>query len=57
MTIASAVLVTVGLIAQFSTTQVILNIPILPQILVLAAWLIAKGFNPSVIASKSLHVE
>jgi hypothetical protein len=38
-----------GLIAPFSAVQVILNLPILPQELVLAVWLIVKGFNPSVI--------
>jgi hypothetical protein len=54
---ASVALVTVGLIAPFSTAQVILNLPILPQELVFAAWLIAKGFNPSVIASKSPQVD
>jgi hypothetical protein len=53
LTMASAALVTVGLIAPFSTTQIILNLPILPQEMVLAVWLIVKGFNPSVIASKS----
>ncbi len=53
LTMASAALVTVGLIAPFSTTQIILNLPILPQEIVLAAWLIVKGFNPAVIASKS----
>ena len=52
----SSALVTVGLIVPFSTTQVIMNLPMLPQELVLAAWLIAKGFNPSVIASKSPQV-
>jgi hypothetical protein len=49
----STVLVLVGLIAPFGTEQVAIAIPMLPQELVLAAWLIAKGFNPSVIASKS----
>jgi len=57
LSMASVALVTVGLIAPFSTPQVILNLPILPQELVLAVWLIVKGFNPSVIASKSPHVE
>jgi hypothetical protein len=52
MSMASVALVTVGLIAPFSTTQIILNLPILPQELVFAVWLIAKGFNPTVIASK-----
>jgi hypothetical protein len=49
----SCVLVLVGLIAPFSTEQVVIAIPMLPQEMVLAAWLIVKGFNPSVIASKS----
>jgi hypothetical protein len=53
MTMLSALLTMYGLIAPFSTEQVILNLPILPQELVLAVWLIVKGFNPSVIASKS----
>ena len=53
LSMASVALVTVGLIAPFSTTQIILNLPILPQELVFAAWLIAKGFNPSVLASES----
>jgi len=53
MTMLSAVLVMYGLIAPFSTAQVILNLPILPQELVLAVWLIVKGFNPSAVASKS----
>jgi hypothetical protein len=53
MTMLSALLTMYGLIGPFSTAQIILNIPILPQELVLAVWLIVKGFNPSVIASKS----
>jgi len=53
MTMLSALLTMYGLIAPFSTEQVVLNLPILPQELVLAVWLIVKGFNPSVIASKS----
>jgi hypothetical protein len=53
MTMLSALLVMYGLIAPFSTAQVILNLPILPQELVLAVWLIVKGFNPSSVASIS----
>ena len=49
----SCVLVLVGLIAPFGTEQVVMNLPMFPQEMVLAAWLIAKGFNPAVIASKS----
>jgi hypothetical protein len=57
MTMLSALLAMYGLIAPFSTAQIVLNLPILPQELVLAVWLIIKGFNPSVIASKSPQVE
>jgi hypothetical protein len=49
----SCVLVLVGLITPFSTEQVVMALPMLPQEIVLAVWLIVKGFNPSVIASKS----
>jgi len=49
----SCVLVLVGLITPFSTEQVVMALPMLPQEMVLAVWLIVKGFNPSVIASKS----
>ena len=56
-TMLSALLAMYGLIAPFSTAQIILNLPILPQELVLAVWLIVKGFNPSVIASKSPQVD
>jgi hypothetical protein len=51
LTIISALLVMFQLIPPFGTIQVILNLPILPQELVLAVWLIAKGFNPFAIAS------
>jgi hypothetical protein len=42
-----------GLISPFSTTQVILALPIGLQEMVMAVWLIVKGFNPSAIASLS----
>jgi hypothetical protein len=51
LTIISALLVMFHLLPPFGTIQVILNLPILPQELVLAVWLIAKGFNTSAIAS------
>ena len=53
MNLASALLVLFGLIDHFSTTQVILSVPIGLQEMVLAVWLIVKGFNPSTIASES----
>jgi hypothetical protein len=51
--IVSCALVSIGLIAPFSTVQVVMLIPMLPQEIVLAVWLIVKGFNPSAIASLS----
>ena len=53
LTIISALLVMFHLLPPFGTIQVILNLPILPQELVLAVWLIVKGFNPSAGASLS----
>lgn len=50
LTIISALLVMFHLIPPAGTIQIILNMVILPQELVLAVWLIAKGVNPSVLA-------
>ena len=52
-TIISAVLVMFHVIAPFSTIQIIFQMPILPQELVLAVWLIAKGFNPPAVVSRA----
>jgi len=51
--ILSCVLVLVGLITPFGTEQILIAIPMFPQEIVLAVWLIVKGFNPSVLASES----
>jgi hypothetical protein len=53
LAMVSCALVTVGLIAPMGTEQVLLAIPMFPQEIVLAVWLIVKGFNPSVLASES----
>ena len=55
--IVSCALVSTGLIAPFSTVQVVMLIPMLPQEIVLAVWLIVKGFNPSAIASLSARTD
>ena len=53
LSLAAAVLVIFGQLASFSTVFLILQFPILLQEMVLAVWLIVKGFNPSVIASRA----
>jgi hypothetical protein len=47
----SGVLVMLRLTEPMSTTQVVLALPIFLQEMVLAAWLIAKGFDPRAVAS------
>ena len=49
----SGILVMLGLTEPMSTTQVVLALPIFLQEMVLAVWLIAKGFNTSAIAAES----
>jgi Domain of unknown function (DUF4386) len=44
LTAASSLLVMFGKIAPMSTAQLVLNLPIAPQEIVLAIWLIVKGF-------------
>ena len=51
--IVISMLVMFRVIGPMSTTQIILAVPIGLQEMVLAVWLIVKGFNPSVIASGS----
>ena len=51
--IVTSMLVMFRVIGPMSTTQIILAVPIGLQEMVLAVWLIVKGFNPSAIVSGS----
>ena len=51
LTVAGSMLVLFRQIAPMSTVQMIMNLPIFPQEMVLAIWLIVKGFNRSAITS------
>ena len=51
LTIAGSILVLFRQIAPMSTVQLLMNLPIFPQEIVLAIWLIVKGFNASATAS------
>lgn len=53
LTIVTSLLVLFRLISPMGTIQVVSNLPIGVQEMVLAVWLIVKGFNPSAIASGS----
>ena len=51
--VVAATLVMFNLIGPLSTVQVVLALPLAVQEMVLAVWLIVKGFNSSAIASVS----
>ena len=51
--LATTLLDLFGAIGAWSTVQVVLALPIGLQEMVMAVWLIVKGFNPSAIASLS----
>ena len=57
LSLASALLAIAGLLSPLSTVFISFNLLILVQEMVLAVWLIVKGFNPTVIASKSPQVD
>jgi hypothetical protein len=51
LTVAASFLVLFRQIAPLSTVHLLMTLPIAPQEMVLAIWLIVKGFNPSATAS------
>ncbi len=53
LTIAAAALVMFNVIPAFGTVQMLANLPIMPQELVFAAWLIARGVKLSAAESPS----
>jgi hypothetical protein len=55
--LAAALLSMFGQIIPFSTVMILLAIPIAVNEMVLAIWLIVKGFNPYAIAAESVHEE
>ena len=55
MVMVSAVFVMLGVVENFSTPQLVLAAPIGLQEMVLAVWLITKGFNPPAVAFSACH--
>jgi hypothetical protein len=56
LVIIGSVLVMLHIIPGFGSVQMVLNLPIAPQEMVFAVWLIVKGVNPPVAASGAAKV-
>ena len=55
--LATGPLIMFGLQNDFSTSNTVMNLPIFLQEMVMAVWLIFKGFNPSAIPSVSAKTD
>ena len=55
--LATGFLIIFQLMSPFSTIDLVMNFPIFLQEMVMAVWLIVKGFNPSAIAALSAKVD
>ena len=55
--LATGFLIIFQLMSPFSTINLVTNFPIFLQEMVMAVWLIVKGFNPSAIAALSAKVD
>ena len=55
--LATGFLIIFQLMSPFSTINMVVNFPIFLQEMVMAVWLIVKGFNPSAIAALSAKVD
>jgi len=51
--LAAGLLILFGFFGPLSTSEIVLVFPLALQEMVMAVWLIVKGFNPSAIASGS----
>lgn len=56
LTIIASLFIMFRVIHSFDTIQVVMNLPIAVQEMVMAVWLIVKGFNPSAVASRAAEV-
>ena len=57
LNLTTGVLILFSLQSGFSTSNIVMNFPIFLQEMVMAIWLIVKGFNPSAIASGSVKTD